>query len=218
MPNLGYETETRTLVNLDETFEPVDELGTVALGTKLYDNSVVCYDRGSQYGEYALNNGDVVKLSGSDWRYMICEEYDLNHYETGLGTGGVEETYSGKQWGFYGTSTGVTDTAIGTGKDNTDLLISLNNNDSDTLWHYVNQHRTNTGKPWHVPSIDELNGLYENIDTIENFTITHVNSRYYWSSSEYSSNNAWGQYKSAGYQFTNRKNTTTYRVRCVRYV
>ena len=219
MPNLGYETDTRTLVNLDETFEPVDELGTVALWTKLYDNSVVCYDRGSQYGEYALNNGDVVKLSGSDWRYMICEEYDLNHYETGLGTGGVNEDYTGKPWGFYGISTGAEDTAIGTGKNNTDQLITQNNNDSDTLWYYVNQHRTNTGKDWSVPSKDELNILYENNATIGNFTVNLTNYTYYWSSSEYSSYCPWYQRFSSGAQYNvEGKDATGYRIRCIRYV
>ena len=117
----------------------------------------------------------------------MCEEYDLNHYEPDLGTGGVEEEYSGKKWGFYGTITNIQDTAIGTGKDNTDQLISLNNNDSDTLWYYVNQHRTSTGKQWHVPSKDELNILYENKTTIGNFTVNLSEYRYYWSSSEYSS-------------------------------
>ena len=84
---------------------------------------VIAYDAGSE----------------QSWgRYILCEKWDLNHYETGLGTGGTNQNYSGKQWGFYGFSTvGVTDTAIGTGKDNTDQLISKNNNSTDTLWYYA---------------------------------------------------------------------------------
>lgn len=216
MPNLGYETDTRTLVNLDETFEPVDELGTVALWTKLYDNSVVCYDRGSQYGEYALNNGDVVKLSGSDWRYMICEEKDLNQYEAGLGTGGVNADYTGKPWGIYGQDdSGASATTIGSGKVNTDYLINKYNTEN-YLWYYVNQHRVNTEKPWCVPSKDELNILYENKTTIGNFSVS--TSPYYWSSSEYSSNFVWLQSFSSGGQNGYPKTTTNSRVRCVRFI
>ena len=187
------------------------------LWDRLSDGSVVCYDRGEQYGSYILQDGEAVKTdSGSDWRYMICEEYDLNHYETGLGTGGVDESYSGKEWGFYGTTTNVQDTAIGTGKDNTDQLISLNNNDSDTLWYYVNQHRTSTGKQWHVPSKDELNVLYENLTQIGNFSVPF--NPWYWSSSEYLSYTAWIHRFSFGSQENQNKNITTSRVRCVRFV
>lgn len=217
---LGINSDGKKLSNLDGLYEikvpePVGE--PVALWDRLSDNSVVCYDRGASYGEYLMVNGDVVKQdSGSDWRYMICEEYDLNHYETGLGTGGTDQSYSGKQWGFLRTSTGVTATAIGTGKDNTDVLISQNNNNSGTLWYYVNQHRTNTGKDWSVPSKDELNILYENKTTIGNFSVS--TSPQYWSSSEYSSANAWYQYFSDGDQLYSGKNYTTYRVRCVRFI
>ncbi len=209
----GYQDSDIASIEYEEVPPPLK------LWDRLSDGSVVCYDRGEQYGSYVLQDGEAVKVdSGSDWRYMICEEYDLNHYETGLGTGGVEETYSGKQWGFYGTSTGVTDTAIGTGKNNTDQLISQNNNNSDTLWYYVNQHRTNTGKPWHVPSKDELNVLYENKDTISNFTINLSGYEYYWSSSESASSNAWYQRFSSGAQNRSNKYGTSVRVRCVRYI
>ena len=213
---LGFNSYEKKLSNLDDRYEI---RVPVALWDRLSDNSVVCYDRGAAYGEYSwTDNGDIQKDSGSDWRYMICEEYDLNHYETGLGTGGVEEIYSGKQWGFYGTSTGVTDTAIGTGKNNTDQLISKNNNSTDTLWYYVNQHRTNTSKDWCVPSKDELNILYENKTTIGNFTINLSVYRYYWSSSDYSSNFAWSQIFSDGNQRDNYKDGTSGRVRCVRFI
>ena len=147
-------------------------------------------------------------------QYILCEKHDLNYYEPDLGTGGVEEHYSGKPWGFYTTSTGITDTAIGTGKNNTDQLISKNNNSTDTLWYYVNQHRTKTGKSWHVPSKDELNILYENKTTIGNFTT--ITNSWYWSSSEYSSLFAWRQnfYSGVDYHY---KNYQFYRVRCIAY-
>lgn len=164
---------------------------------------VIAYDAGSE----------------QSWgRYILCEEYDLNHYEPDLGTGGVDEAYTGKQWGFYRTSTGIRDRAIGTGKNNTDQLISKNNNSTDTLWYYVNQHRTKTGKSWFVPSEDELDILYENKTTIGNFTINLSGYNYYWSSSESASNFVWCQGFSDGSQNNGYgKYRTDTRVRCVAY-
>lgn len=162
---------------------------------------VIAYDAGSE----------------QSWgRYILCEKYDLNHYVPELGTGGVEETYSGKQWGFYGETTGVTATGIGSGRTNTDDLITLTGSNSDYLWYYVNQHRTETSYAgWCVPSKDELNVLYENLTQIGNFS-TSTNP-YYWSSSESSSNYAWFQNFSDGYQNYPNKTYTNTRVRCVAY-
>lgn len=217
---LGFNSDGKKLSNLDGLYEikvpePVGE--PVALWDRLSDNSVVCYDRGSTYGEYLMVNGDVVKQdSGSDWRYMICEKYDLNHYETDLGTGGTDQSYSGKQWGDSSQNdSGANGTAIGTGKDNTDYLIGRYSSDT-YLWYYVNQHRTNTGKDWCVPSKDELNILYENLTQIGNFS-TNTNP-WYWSSSQYSSNNACDQTFSSGGQGNYVKFYTLYRVRCVRFI
>ena len=147
---------------------------------------------------------------------MICEEYDLNHYETGLGTGGTDESYSGKQWGNYPQDDpGADGTAIGTGKDNTDYLIDRYTSDT-YLWYYVNQHRTNTGKQWHVPSKDELNVLYENLTQIGNFSTS--TRPYYWSSFEFSSDYAWCRNFSSGDELYTYKYYTDTRVRCVRYI
>ena len=217
---LGINSDGKKLSNLDSLYEikvpePVGE--PVALWDRLSDNSVVCYDRGAAYGEYLMVNGDVVKQdSGSDWRYMICEEYDLNHYEPDLGTGGVDEEYTGKSWGIDDQDdSGANATAIGTGKDNTDYLIGRYNSDT-YLWYYVNQHRTNTGKDWSVPSKDELNVLYENKATIGNFSTN--TDPFYWASSEYYIAYACYQsFLSNLYQSRNYK-STGYRVRCIRFI
>lgn len=162
----------------------------------------------------------IVYDAGSEqsWgRYILCEKWDLNHYEPDLGTGGVEETYSGKQWGVFSQSdSGANGTAIGTGKDNTDYLIGRYNSDT-YLWYYVNQHRTNTSKDWCVPSKDELNVLYENLTQIGNFSTSSNSRSRYWSSSEYSSYHAWIQYFSSGGQGYDNKDYTVNRVRLVCY-
>lgn len=159
--------------------------------------------------------------SNQSWgRYILCEKYDLNHYKPELGTGGVNEEYNGKQWGDYPQDdSGADGTAIGTGKANTDYLIGKYTPNT-YLWHYVNQHRTETNYAgWCVPSKDELDILYENNATIGNFSTTGSSSSYYkyWSSSEYSSYNAWGQFFSVGGGGTYRKNSTDFRVRLIAY-
>ena len=160
---------------------------------------VIAYDAGSE----------------QSWgRYILCEEYDLNHYEPDLGTGGVDEEYTGKPWGVYGHNDPDTATAIGTGKANTDYLISRYNSDT-YLWYYVNQHRTKTGKSWFVPSKDELNILYENLTQIGNFSVS--TNPYYWSSFEYSYGYAWYQIFSSGAQGELSKSYAVVRVRCVAY-
>ena len=194
-------------------------IGTSPLITNaLYEGNTPSYSVGD-----TVTIGDIECViaydAGSEqsWgRYILCEKHDLNYYEPDLGTGGVDETYSGKQWGVYGQDdSGANGTAIGTGKDNTDYLIGRYNSNT-YLWYYVNQHRTNTGKDWCVPSKDELNILYENLTQIGNFS-TSGSYYYYWSSSESTSNYAWSQYFSPGVQINRRKDLTYYRVRCVLY-
>lgn len=144
-------------------------------------------------------------------QYILCEKHDLNYYEPGLGTSGVDESYSGKQWGIDGQDdSGANGTAIGTGKTNTDYLIGRYN-DATYLWYYVNQHRTKTSKDWCVPSKDELYILYENLTQIGNF------SGLYWSSSESSSTSVWFQDFNSGVRLENTKELTVFRVRCVAY-
>ena len=208
----------------DAASDSVDEVTPVTLFMSLPDGSKPVYDRGSQYGEYCIgSDGYPERLtSGDDWRYIICEEYDLNHYESGLGTGGTNKRYTGKQWGIDQDDSGANGTVVGAGKANTDYLIGKYN-DATYLWYYVNQHRTKTSKDWCVPSKDELNVLYENRATIGNFstatpTASGLTSPNYWSGSDYASSAAWYHMFSSGTQDIFPKDDTTRRVRCIRYV
>ena len=63
---------------------------------------------------------------------------------------------------------------------------------------------------WYLQSKDELNKLYHAKDTLGGFV-----DYYYWSSSEYTANNAWTQYFGSGSQGTSGK-TGKWRVRPVR--
>ncbi|EKD65925.1 MAG: hypothetical protein ACD_49C00074G0002 [uncultured bacterium (gcode 4)] len=69
---------------------------------------------------------------------------------------------------------------------------------------------------WRLPTIDELKILFINKATIWGFSTVPINpSSYYWSSSEYSSTNAYMLVFITGYT-TNVPMTTAYASRCVR--
>lgn len=156
-------------------------------------------------------------------RYILCEKYDLNHYIPEVGTGEINAAYTGKTWGFHNTETLVQDTAIGTGKDNTDSLLAMNTEDS--IWYYVQQHRDATGKAWSVPSKDEGWVFYEKRDLIGNFSVNGESygeverDALYWTSSESE------QWSDAAYitdfyfdsQPATGKINTRVRVRCICY-
>lgn len=136
---------------------------------------------------------------------------DSNDYQHSPGTFGYE-------WGGYGTETRVQDTAIGTGLNNTNQLISKNLQ-PDTpgwwvVWDKINEFRQSHSDQWFVPSKDELNLVYENRNSLNNLSL---NTRYYyWSSSEYSSSHAWRQYFNSGLQNNTTKHIHNYRVRLCR--
>jgi hypothetical protein len=63
---------------------------------------------------------------------------------------------------------------------------------------------------WYLPSKDELNAIYQDKEAIGGFS-----NAYYWSSTEYSNTDAWGQDFNNGSQITYGKYPTS-RCRCVR--
>jgi len=117
---------------------------------------------------------------------------------------GGRDTITSKAWassGFYNTAITGTETAIGTGKANTDRILTTDPGAPAAL--AAKNYRV-TGfegvDGWFLPSQDELNELYK---AKSHFGIT---SDYYWSSSEYSNDHAWAQYfGSSGYQFYHGK-------------
>ena len=182
------------------------------------------------------------KGSYSDgWRYLEAAPADLRVVD---GVPTVDKTASGYSNGIYrfifgyfrtaddgsnllvnGTTTynaaDCTGTAIGTGKTNTQLLVSAMGAEtylydpgdfgSDKTANYAAKlcdDLTYTVKgvtysDWFLPSKDELNLMYESCSVIGGFeTRSFSYYPYYWSSSETSSssNTAWEQYFNDGYQ------------------
>ncbi len=96
------------------------------------------------------------------------------------------------------TSLGSFGARIGTGKANTDLMVATGACTSGA----ANSIRAYTGGgvSWFLPSIDELNALYSQRTVVGGFA-----ADYYWSSSQYGSDKAWGQGFASGSQEKGRK-------------
>lgn len=77
-------------------------------------------------------------------------------------------------------------------------------------WHEAMEWAESLGNGWRLPTIVELRMAYE-------FDVGGFSPDYYWSSSEDSADDAWGQYFNFGYQeYYDKRNKK--RVRAVREV
>ncbi len=132
---------------------------------------------------YILQSGDPGYVSGQT-HGLIASTDDLS----------TERWYDGDY-----SSTGATETALGTGQANTTIIIGAlgAGNAAAKLCNEYTNTDTGTGiySDWYLPSKDELNKLYFNKESVTGLTSVH-----YWSSSEDSSNNAWSQHFGTGIQ------------------
>ncbi|MCL2596155.1 MAG: DUF1566 domain-containing protein [Paludibacter sp.] len=121
---------------------------------------------------------------------------------------------TGIRWnnGSYIT-TGATGTAVGTGQSNTILIVQACG-DGSYAAKLCDDLELNGYSDWFLPSIGELNILFQNRDLIGGFS-TSGSSTSYWSSSEYSNSYAWYQNFING-AMSNALENYNYRVRAVR--
>lgn len=132
-------------------------------------------------------------------------------------------------WGCYGTVTGATERAIGTGATNTTIILNtiLNNACATTATGIAAEVAAgyvwpNGQKDGFLPSLDELNAMFYNIGpfaaapntNVGRFDTT-VSDSYYWSSTESDADSVLAEFFSSGSQFFPIK-TTTYLVRPAR--
>lgn len=176
-----------------------------------------------------LKDGTWISDIGAKGTQYIAvdKNHDLSYYFTGndyvdeVESSSVINTANkyGYEWGGYNTETGIQDTAIGTGLNNTNQLISKNLQPYHSgwwvVWDKVMDFRSTYGHNWFVPSRDELSLVYENKANLTNLS-TISGYSYYWSSSEFSSKFAWGQRFDFETQYTPNKTAHIIRFRLCR--
>ena len=125
------------------------------------------------------------------------------------------------EWGCYGTdlpnvlnvSNGISPAGLGA------EIGDGFNNTNDTLQDCPTAPAAlaarSYGSDWFLPSINELNQMYDNRATLEGVSGFTAFSDFYWSSTEYGSNSAWRQNFSYGNQGNINKSFTLF-VRAVR--
>lgn len=117
---------------------------------------------------------------------------------------------TGARWGCYGTLIGGTQSVLGSGNNNTDLIVS-GCSTTGIAARLCFDLSLNGYDDWYLPSIDELGKLYLNKDAIGG-----LSGNTYWSSTEYNSELAWDlQFDSLGYPAGTSKNNL-FRVRAIR--
>ena len=101
--------------------------------------------------------------------------------------------------------------------DDSILILASKDTEKDLSWsdaiEYCSTLSSNGFNDWRLPSKDELNELYKNKDSLDDKEAFIETT--YWSSSEFSSTNAWKQNFNNGNQNNNNKTNANY-VRAVR--
>jgi hypothetical protein len=146
----------------------------------------IFYDKGI----YSKAGFTIVKAAGNG-TIPITPPYDAWRY---LEAAPSDSTSA--EWGCYGYSiSGADGTAVGAGEQNT-LDIEAGCATTGTAADLCANLSLGYYSDWFLPSIDELNLMYENLKVhgIGGFDIV-----YYWSSSEGDANLAWFQYYEDGY-------------------
>jgi uncharacterized caspase-like protein len=130
------------------------------------------------------------------WRYMEAAPSDLKK----------------AQWGLYGEDVAGSKTGIGSGKQNTELIVAALSRKGETgkAAQLCRAYTLNGFNDWFLPSEDELNELYKNRASVGN-----MRTGIYWSSSQCYGFNAWYQRFSDGFQYDYGKNNAN-SVRAVR--
>ena len=131
----------------------------------------------------------------------------------------LSDQSSAAEWGCYATSLdGADGTSIGTGEQNT-LDIVSGCYTIGTAAHLCYTLNYNSYSDWFLPSVDELSYMYHNKNTINEVAVSNGGEAlfedYYWSSSDYSSWQAWPFIFTDGNSGTMEKNIKA-RVRAVR--
>jgi hypothetical protein len=138
--------------------------------------------------------------------------YDKGKYKDGwryLEAAPVEKEFLRVEWGLYKTKIWGTGTSVGTGKQNTRLIIDAlqESGESGKAAQLCAALDVNGYKDWFLPSKDELDLMYKNLKAKElgEFSMDWITNSY-WSSSQYDGGSARKQDFSTGLHHYNLKN------------
>jgi predicted Zn-ribbon and HTH transcriptional regulator len=111
------------------------------------------------------------------------------------------ETEFKAEWGAYEKDVKGTDTALGTGKQNTQIIVDYLQHigESRKAAQLCDLLRMNGYNNWYLPSKDELNLMYKNL---KQKGWGGFSNGWYWSSSQYNSDYSRAQRFSDGSQYT----------------
>ena len=93
------------------------------------------------------------------------------------------------------------------------LIVAMKDIKGVFTWYEAMEVVKKLGEGWRLPTKEELNFMYLNKDRISGFV-----GDYYWSSTEYSANDAWRQNFNNGDQYDGIKISTGFYVRAVRSI
>lgn len=192
------------IVNIED-FEKQDEIielekmGNYIKALRFGDNAYK--KRLTQINESIINrNKFLAKLPrevGSKYQggiiFYILKEGDIG-YETDQPHGlivSLDNQSEAIEWckeAFKETFLNKTMSHIGSGSNNTDIIVAKNGNSTSYAAGLANKFSFDGYSDWYLPSKDELNELYKVRDAILN-----LNYEVYWSSTECDKESAWGQ-------------------------
>ena len=120
------------------------------------------------------------------------------------------------QWSNDYITIGTTGTSVGTGKSNTTKIVQKLGSNIVYAAKICDDLVISSYNDWFLPSIDELDILFQNRNLVGGFNASNIGSKAYWSSSEKEYNTACGQNFSTGTQSYNYYKNALLCVRAIR--
>lgn len=203
-------------------------LSGLTAGTRYYVRAYATSSEGTAYGDEYSFLTQVSKV------YYVSEEgpaggivyYDKGSYSDGwrylemapAGWAGQFDPWVDLEWGCDGTLVGGTSTDVGTGKENTDVILANDCAGPGTAVQIAANADINGYIDWFLPSRDELSMIYDNLFNLgPNFHSTYgFATLTYTSSSEIDATGSWGVAFGSGSDVQNSKTNATIAVRPVR--